>query len=329
MNYLRQELPDNELQELFKPGQGFRLANCIRSGCTDKPRFQIYKAKDPIYADPLAWRAIQGHTKSCATIVGMGWQQIGLETCTSIWHGTKRSCTDSILSGGLIPGGAPGKGRSEIFFSPRHPLIQGSAMDSVRAYKFDAEIYIEVDVKSAIASGCAFFLSEGGAVLCREIVSPQCLTRIVDKHNHPIWTGAKITSHFPFNSEPLPFKEPSTAVLVAPPPPPPKVEPAGPVTNAVGDRVRDYKFAMQEGFFWAGHVRCGVCPVYSDFYPNGRKTKYALERKRYTGEITLIKLSDDENTLVVTFRGTKVGSTCGVDLTKVVGGLPEDHGLSS
>ena len=97
MSYLQREMAFDSLLPLFKAGRGFELAECLRRGCTDKPRFQIYVGQDPKYEDPLAWRAIQGHSKSCATIEGMGWQKIGTDRCTLLWHGTKRSCTDSIL----------------------------------------------------------------------------------------------------------------------------------------------------------------------------------------------------------------------------------------
>ena len=72
----------------------------------------------------------------------MDWTKIGLDSCKLLWYGIKRSCTGSILKHGLLPGGGKSKGRSNIFFSPRNPLIRNNPMGSFVAYKFDAEVYI-------------------------------------------------------------------------------------------------------------------------------------------------------------------------------------------
>ena len=287
MSILKRELYHNELRDLFEPGNGNQLARCLGLGCQDKARFQVFVAADKSHVDPLAWRAIQGHTKSSATIAGMNWIPVGTNTCPVLWHGTKRHCTDSILADGLIPGGVRGEGRSEVFFSPRNPLEPDIPADPIKAYKFDAEVYLEVDTKEAIDCGCSFYLSEGGAVLCRETIHPRCLKRILDRHGHPVWTAAKITSHYPFETGPRainPYRASPEVVLVAPPTP--KEE------NAEGDLVRDRSYALQDGFYWSGTVRCGKCPLYTEPYPHGERTEYTLKRGTYTGEIVKIKESE-------------------------------------
>ena len=40
-------------------------------------------------------------------------------------------------------------------------------------------------------------------------------------------------------------------------------------------------------------MRCGKCPIDTDYYPNGQRTSEILERYRYTGEIINIKYSDN------------------------------------
>ena len=107
---------------MFEVGQGFRLDESLERACDDKPPFRIYVSDDPDYKDPLAWRTIQGHTKACATIDGMGWRNIGLESCTLLWHGTKRSCTDSILKHGLLPGGRPEQMSQQTIIVPSQPV---------------------------------------------------------------------------------------------------------------------------------------------------------------------------------------------------------------
>ena len=90
---------------------------------------------------PLAWRAIQGHSRSYASPEEMGWVEIDGGVTDRLWHGTFRRHIDSISRKGLIPGGVHagvGVGRSEIFFSARDPFSPlVPASHPTQAYKIE------------------------------------------------------------------------------------------------------------------------------------------------------------------------------------------------
>ena len=58
-----------------------------------------------------------------------------------------------IVQQGILPGGGRPKGRTDTFFSARHPLEPGVPNDPIRAYDFECKIWFRVDAAKAKRQG--------------------------------------------------------------------------------------------------------------------------------------------------------------------------------
>ena len=128
---------------------------------------------DPAGGNPtqvLAFRAIQGHSSVATIPQNIGWRTLSTAELPRAYHGTRYANMISLMNKGLIPGGLQTRGgRTEVFFSPSDP--RGNANPCFPIYPFECEIVVEIDTAAAErVNGCKFHYTEGGAVLCQEVV---------------------------------------------------------------------------------------------------------------------------------------------------------------
>ena len=99
MRPLQAQFNDWAHKDLFAKQEMFidELAQQQEKG---EPRFQIFRSR--LIREPMAWRAIQGHSRSMATEENI-WALMDIGYTRYLWHGTYRRHMDSIVRGGIDP----------------------------------------------------------------------------------------------------------------------------------------------------------------------------------------------------------------------------------
>ena len=157
---------------------------CLENG-GNKSRFQVFLPSDQNLNEAKAFRAIQGHSNATFEAKDLGWKKITATEIPRLLHGTTWNAFHKILNQGLIPGGGQVRGgRKEVFFSPADP--RGNPKDKYPVYKFDCDVVFVVDTKAAEEKGCCFYLTEGGAVLCKSTVPESSFATVFDTKIQPI-----------------------------------------------------------------------------------------------------------------------------------------------
>ena len=153
--------------------------------CTGKPRFEKRIKEEQV----IALRAIQGHTCCIPDLKSMGWLEVTSAQVPFVYHNTYRACMHSIIKHGLVPGGLVASGgRSENVFSGASPWHVPDELSNIPRYPFDFDTVLIFSTEKAESANARCWLTDGTAVLSRDIINPEALIEVRDrKTGDMIW----------------------------------------------------------------------------------------------------------------------------------------------
>jgi RNA:NAD 2'-phosphotransferase (TPT1/KptA family) len=156
------------------------LLECL-AFAADKPRYQVQM----IAGNPIAIRAIQGHSAASVDPEALRWRPIGKGEFQRLYHCSKNHALKGITELGLLPGGTRSREaskRSEVFFCgscPHESIRPGNELFPPYKTKCN-EIVVVINVDRAERENCKFFVTDANAILCQQEIPVHCIERIYD-----------------------------------------------------------------------------------------------------------------------------------------------------